>query len=95
MLGLKITAKEAKEMGLINDALPDDKLDEHVMNVINQLKSKNLKALAFIKKSVNTIFDATLSSGLDYERRMFIEQITSDSGRKGIDEYLKDPSKFI
>ena len=95
MLGLKITAKEAKELGIVNDVLPSDKLDDYVMDIINKLKSKDPKALAFIKKSINMVFDAPFSSGLDYERRMFIEQITSNSGRKGVEEYMKDPNKFI
>lgn len=87
MLGLKITAKETKELGLINEILLNDMLNEYVMDIINKLKGK--------KKSINMAFGSLFSGGLDYERRMFIEQITSDSGRKGIEEYLKDPNKSI
>lgn len=94
-LGKLITAKEAKEMGIINDVLPKDKLYEYVLGIIEKLKTKDRRVLALLKKSINLIYDVPFSSGIDYERKMFAELLTSEDTRKRLEEVSKNPNVLI
>jgi len=54
MTGDYIPAPEAEEMGLINDAVPADQLDERVNTVARKLAEGPQQAITYTKKSLNT-----------------------------------------
>lgn len=54
MTGDYIPAPEAAEMGLINDAVPADHLDERVETVARKLADGPQQAITYTKKSLNT-----------------------------------------
>jgi len=63
-----LTAKEAEQWGLINKAVPADKLEETVMEVANKLTERSPMASKFIKHSVNRGMQVDLYSGVEIEK---------------------------
>jgi len=88
-LGRRITAREAKELGIINDVYPSDKLEEGVMGIIDELRKKSSSALALAKQAINAIYDEPLSSGLRLERALYIEALKTRDGKEGIMAFLE------
>lgn len=63
----EITGKEAEELGLINKAVPLEKVDEEVQALAERLKKCAPTALAFTKLAMNKVWETDYSSGLNYE----------------------------
>ena len=53
MLGEKVPAKEAMEMGMIYKAVPDDEYEEYVEKIAQKLANMPTKGLAYTKKLLN------------------------------------------
>ena len=53
MLGNRFTGKEAKDWGVITDAVPADQLEETVMNLANKLANGPTLSYARIKRLIN------------------------------------------
>jgi enoyl-CoA hydratase len=52
------TAEEAREMGMVNQIVPGDQLDEHVLALARKIASKPSFALKLAKEAVNGSLDA-------------------------------------
>lgn len=69
--GDTISAKEAAEIGLINEAVPHDELDQRVDELTQQLLKQPPLALRLTKKSVNMglrqLLDTMIEAHLGYE----------------------------
>jgi enoyl-CoA hydratase/carnithine racemase len=57
LTGAKITGVEAAEMGLINKAVPADRLDEAVKGLVQQLTSMPPAAVALNKRAINKTYE--------------------------------------
>ena len=53
MLGEKVPAKEAMDMGMIYKAVPDDEYEEYVEKIAQKLANMPTKGLAYTKKLLN------------------------------------------
>jgi enoyl-CoA hydratase/carnithine racemase len=62
-----ITAEEAERIGLINMAVPADKLDETVQGLAKKIMSNSREAVAAIKYLYNRSMRDTLEKGLALE----------------------------
>lgn len=66
-MGTKVSAKDAEEMGLINQAVPDSELDDAVKAYTDYYAAAPTKAIGLMKKMLNKSQNATLAEMLDYE----------------------------
>jgi len=64
-----ITGKEAKELGLVNMAVPLDKLEETVQELIKKISANSMASLAAYKYLYNQGLNETLKNGLEFEAR--------------------------
>ena len=62
-----ISAEEAERIGLINQVVPQEKLQETVEALVDNLLEKSPVALRFAKMSMNKTLEIPLSAGLAYE----------------------------
>jgi 2-(1,2-epoxy-1,2-dihydrophenyl)acetyl-CoA isomerase len=66
-MGSRIKATEAEAIGLINKAVPADKLDETVKTYTDYYAKAPTKAIGLIKKMLNKSTTSTLEEMLEYE----------------------------
>jgi phenylacetate degradation probable enoyl-CoA hydratase paaB len=76
MLGDKITAKQAHDMGMIYKIVPAGILDSEAMNLAEHLAAMPTKALGLTKRALN----ASKSNNVD-EQLAFEEQTQAEAGR--------------
>jgi len=87
--GKRITAEEAKRLGIVNEVFESDKAEEELLKVISELKAKSPYTLALAKRAINTALEAPLSAGLSVERLLFINALTSDDGKEGVRAFIE------
>jgi 2-(1,2-epoxy-1,2-dihydrophenyl)acetyl-CoA isomerase len=88
-LGSKIKATEAVSMGLINKAVPAEKLDEAVNELAARFAQAPTKAIGLIKKMLNKSAVSTLDEMLDYEA--YCQEIAGSSAdyREGVIAFVE------
>ena len=64
-----ITAQDAERMGLVNIAVPVDKLEETMKELANKIMSNSLEAVAAFKYLYNRGMRSTLEEGLQLEAK--------------------------
>jgi len=64
-----ITGKEAQELGLVNMAVPADKLEETVQELVKKLTANSIASLAAYKYLYNQGMKDTLKKGLELEAK--------------------------
>lgn len=67
LTGKTIDAAEALRIGLINDVVSRDKLNETVMTTANQIARQSPLALKWAKKAINISQETGLAAGIAYE----------------------------
>ncbi len=86
--GKKITATDAKKLGLIADAFPDENFAESAMEVLTQISNLPTKAISLTKKAFNESYDNTLSQQLD------LEGILQQTAAESVD-FMEGVSAFL
>ncbi len=68
LLGEDISAKQAKDWGLIWDCIPDDELMIRVMEIAEKIADGPIEGLKAVVKAHDRALSSTLSEQLDYEK---------------------------
>ncbi|AHG01280.1 3-hydroxybutyryl-CoA dehydratase (plasmid) [Halostagnicola larsenii XH-48] len=91
--GELIDAEEAHEIGLVDEVLETDDLDERVYDLAGKMASKSPIALEFAKNAVKASSRMGLEEGIDYEAELFVQLFATDDKDEGIDAFLegRDP----
>lgn len=86
-LGDKVSAEEALHLGLVNQVVEPDSLDEVVAALAARYANAPTKAIGLIKKMLNKSFAATLDEMLDYEA--YCQEIAGNSAdfREGVEAF--------
>ncbi|MCB9235736.1 MAG: enoyl-CoA hydratase/isomerase family protein [Bacteroidia bacterium] len=66
-LGDSITAKEAQQMGLINQVVAHEELDAEVQKIAGKLAKSATKAIGLMKRMLNRSFESSLEEALEQE----------------------------
>jgi len=88
MTGEHIDAAEAVRLKLVNKAVPVDKLDSAVTELIKKLLAQNPLTLGILKNAVNRGIEMDLKSGLQYEAECFDAALTTTDARERISAFL-------
>ena len=86
--GKKITATDAKKLGLVADVFPDENFVESAMEVLTQISNLPTKAISLTKKAFNESYDNTLSQQLDLEG--ILQQTAAESA-----DFMEGVSAFL
>ncbi len=87
--GKIITAKEAKEIGLVNKVYESSKLMLKVYETAKLLAHKGRVSIRAAKQSINTGLNIDLSSGCKYEIDAFSLCIASEDSKEGTNAFLE------
>ena len=87
--GKKLSATEAKNMGLIADVFPDDNFMESAMVVLTTLSNLPTKAISLTKKAFNESYENSLSEQLDVEGILQQEAAEKEDFREGVTAFLE------
>ncbi len=92
LMGENIDGRTAAEWGLVNEAVPLDKLQERVAEVANVLLQKNPVALKATKDAIRRVMEMTYDNAEDYLIRAQEAANSYDNeGRKeGIKQFIDD-----
>ncbi len=93
--GDMVSAQQAKEMGLVNELVPDDELMEFVLNLAGRLAAAPTAAIGRIKQMLESSATNDFAAQLDLERTVQIESGKTKDFREGVAAFLqKRPPRF-
>ncbi len=88
MLGDKITAPEAAQMGMIYKYFPDSTFDEEVLALAARLAKMPTKGLALTKQAFNSALTGSLEDQLAVENKLQLEASATEDYQEGVDAFL-------
>lgn len=87
--GDRITAREAKQFGLVNKVVSNSLLKKSAESTAKNFASKPTKAIGMIKSILNKSFESSLDEILDEESRNQEIAGSTDDFREGISSFLE------
>jgi len=86
-------AGEAADLGLINQAVPEDELDEAVGELLGRLEAGPTRTIGMIKRGIHENLGREWRSALDYENGVQVQAYDSAEHDEGVDAFLegRDP----
>ncbi len=89
MLGEKVSAEDAEEMGMIYKYFPDKKFEAESWSIALQLVQMPTKALAYIKRALNYSLNSDLSKQLLMEERLQTSAGQTEDYQEGVQAFLE------
>jgi enoyl-CoA hydratase/carnithine racemase len=95
MEGRRLTADEARGLGLVDEVVPSDLLLKTARDVAERLATGPTRAIGLLKRCVYQGYGRPLDEGLALEAEAVSELIRTADAREGIDAFLaKRPPRF-
>jgi enoyl-CoA hydratase len=95
LTGDMVDAAKARDLGLVLEVLPADKLLEHVLGVARKIAGKGAVCVAQAKRAVLASADTDLKTGNELERQAFAVLFGTEDAREGMKAFLeKRPARF-
>jgi enoyl-CoA hydratase len=93
--GRVMTAEEAYRVGLVNQVVPGDKLEEEAMKLASTIASRGPVAVAYAKRSMNRARSLDSESAAELESDLFGLCFSTQDQREGMDAFMeKRPASF-
>ena len=89
MLGDKISAQEALELGMLYKVFEDEELESQSLNLANTTASMPTKAIAFTKALLNVSMSNNLNSQLELERDIQVKSAGTYDYKEGVNAFLE------
>lgn len=89
LTGRFLTAKEALSHGLVSRVVPADHWEREALKIAHEIAAKSPVALRFAKDCVLKADEASLSEGVEYERRLFYMLFASDDQKEGMKAFVE------
>ncbi len=89
MLGDKVSAEEAEQMGMIYKVFEDEVFGESSLKLAQKLANMPTKGLAMTKHALNQSFDNTLDEQLDLEGDLQPKAGETDDYKEGVAAFLE------
>ncbi|MFB6131863.1 MAG: enoyl-CoA hydratase/isomerase family protein [Halanaeroarchaeum sp.] len=92
--GEPIDAEEAAAIGLVQEIVDEDDLDEAVYSLAATIAEKSPIALEFAKKAVKASSRMSLDQGIEYEAELFAQTFSTADMQEGVTAFLesRDPT---
>ena len=95
MEGRRLTADEARALGLVDEVVPGDLLQETARDVAERLAAGPTRAIGLLKRCVYQGHGRPLAEGLAFEAEAVWELIRTSDAREGMEAFLaKRPPRF-
>ena len=89
LTGEPISAKYAKEIGLINDFYPKSKLDNEVLKIAKKIASKSNLTIKIGKQTFYKQLEMPLRKAYDYTSKMMTLNMMAMDAKEGISAFLE------
>jgi methylglutaconyl-CoA hydratase len=89
LTGERFGAQRAMEIGLVNIAVPAQKLDEKVSEVVSMLLSSGPEAIAKCKELIQKVPGMSFAEAKEFTARMIAELRVSREGQEGMASFLE------
>jgi 2-(1,2-epoxy-1,2-dihydrophenyl)acetyl-CoA isomerase len=89
MLGDKVSANDALQMGMIYKVFPDESLQQEAMNIADVLSRLPPIGIGLTKRLLNESSSNSLNQQLERERDLQVEAAGSDDYREGVNAFLE------
>jgi len=89
LTGIRIPAKKAQEIGLINQVVPREKLEDTVDELISLLLTSGPEALASCKELIFQVPQMRLEEVKEFTARMIANLRISEEGQEGMASFLE------
>ena len=89
LTGDPISAKFAKEIGLINDYFPNSKLEKQVLNIAKRISSKSNVTIKIGKKAFYKQLEMPLNQAYDFTSKIMTENMMTLDAKEGISAFLE------
>ena len=94
-LSPRLTAAEARDLGIVNRVLPDDGFTEAALGFCHELAERAPIALGYMKENVNRALGSTLAEALDAEAAAMIRTMATADHREAAAAFVeKRPPRF-
>ncbi|KUO78547.1 MAG: hypothetical protein APF81_10740 [Desulfosporosinus sp. BRH_c37] len=87
--GLPIDAQRAYEIGLVNQVVSSEQLQDEAMRMAQVIANKSSVTLAFAKQALNLGLDLDLENALKVEIELFAECFGTEDGKEGLIAFLE------
>jgi 2-(1,2-epoxy-1,2-dihydrophenyl)acetyl-CoA isomerase len=95
-LSEKLSAEDARAMGLVNRVVPGDALDAAAESLLTRLAALPTSAVSFTKRLANAAFESDRSTSFLAEAAFQELQSHSHDSKEGISSFLeRRPSNFV
>ena len=92
LTGDLISAKKAKKIGLINDVIDKNELDEAVKDLSAKIASKSSMTIKTGKKAFYVQAEMDLSKAYAYTSKVMAENLLNEDAKEGIDAFINKRS---
>jgi enoyl-CoA hydratase len=89
LLGDRLSARQALEMGMVTRVVPADQLDSEVQTVLSTLASKSPIGMKMGKEAFYQAADMSLDDALDFLSEKLVEVTSTEDAREGITAFLE------
>ncbi len=89
LTGNRISAKEAKECGLVSSIHPAEQLVDEALKLAEKISSHSNLVVQMCKDAVNAAYETTLAQGLQYEKRIFYSTFATKDRKEGMHAFIE------
>ena len=89
LLGDRMTADQALDMGLITRAVPSDELDEEVTQIVKSLAAKSPVGIKIGKQAFYAMADMPFEEAVDFLSGKIAEVAATEDAREGITAFIE------
>ncbi|MFB6161673.1 MAG: enoyl-CoA hydratase/isomerase family protein [Haloferacaceae archaeon] len=90
LTGDLVEGSEAAELGLVDDAVPADDLDDRVYGLAESIAGQSAKAVEYATEAVRAASRMPLDEGMDYERELFLGLFATGEKDEGVAAFFED-----
>ena len=90
LTGEIIDAREAAEIGLVDEVYSETEFDDRVADLVGRMAEKHPVALEYAKQAVRASARMGLEEGIEYEAELFAGLFATGNPQEGIDAFLED-----
>ncbi|MBO31210.1 MAG: enoyl-CoA hydratase [Acidimicrobiaceae bacterium] len=96
LLGNRMTGTDAARLGLVNKAVPSDKLDEEVQKFVDDLLAGGPNALAATKQLLVEVPGMDIDAAFEWTSKLSAELFRGEEAKEGMQAFLsKRPPNWI
>jgi methylglutaconyl-CoA hydratase len=89
LTGKRIPARQAKEIGLVNEVVPLVRLESTVEDLVDLLLTSGPEALASCKELIFRVPQLSLQEAKEFTARMIADLRISEEGQEGMAAFLE------